>query len=260
MRSSTYFLKAVQRLRHADLEGVIQVAGELAAIDETDTRPFPPYVLESLRRLVGSDVAAYTELDRIACRVLDCLAVPNGEHSPGVEVFWALRHEHPCCNYEDRTLDFSTRRVSDFMSSRELRRSQLYADWFRPLNVEFEISVGLAAPLTHTKVFLFDNARTSGDFDERERTILELLRPHLTRRYAYVEPLRRADFASAEPLNLTAREREVLRLVAEGNTDAQVAAALWVSPRTVGKHLENAYEKLGVTNRTAAARRIRDGA
>jgi DNA-binding CsgD family transcriptional regulator len=56
------------------------------------------------------------------------------------------------------------------------------------------------------------------------------------------------------PLGLTPREREILALVAEGHTNAQIAAALWISPATVAKHLENAYAKLGAATRTAAVR------
>lgn len=57
---------------------------------------------------------------------------------------------------------------------------------------------------------------------------------------------------------LTAREREILELVAEGRTNAQIAERLWVSPGTVRKHLDNVYAKLGVHTRTAAAAFARD--
>lgn len=53
---------------------------------------------------------------------------------------------------------------------------------------------------------------------------------------------------------LTGREVEVLRLVADGLTDAQVAKRLHLSPRTVGNHLRSIYHKLGVPTRTAAVR------
>ncbi|HEX5503458.1 MAG TPA: response regulator transcription factor, partial [Thermomicrobiales bacterium] len=58
----------------------------------------------------------------------------------------------------------------------------------------------------------------------------------------------------AYPAGLTAREVEVLRLVAAGLPDAQVAARLFLSPYTVKAHLRAIYGKLGVDNRTAAAR------
>lgn len=56
---------------------------------------------------------------------------------------------------------------------------------------------------------------------------------------------------------LTPREREVLGLVAEGLTNSQVAAALWISPGTVRRHLENTFAKLGVHTRTAAVAGVR---
>jgi len=53
---------------------------------------------------------------------------------------------------------------------------------------------------------------------------------------------------------LTRREHEIIGLVAEGLTNAQIAARLWLSGGTVPRHLENAYAKLGVHTRTAAVR------
>jgi DNA-binding CsgD family transcriptional regulator len=52
---------------------------------------------------------------------------------------------------------------------------------------------------------------------------------------------------------LSAREVEVLVLVAQGMTDPQVAERLYLSPRTVGQHLRSIYRKLGVPSRAAAA-------
>jgi len=56
------------------------------------------------------------------------------------------------------------------------------------------------------------------------------------------------------PAALTPREVEVLRLIALGLTDAQVADKLVVSTRTVNSHLRSIYGKLGVTSRSAAGR------
>jgi DNA-binding CsgD family transcriptional regulator len=61
---------------------------------------------------------------------------------------------------------------------------------------------------------------------------------------------RRAEMA------LTVREREVLSLVARGETNAEIAERLWLAPSTVRKHLENVYAKLGVSTRTAAVARV----
>jgi DNA-binding CsgD family transcriptional regulator/uncharacterized protein HemY len=62
-------------------------------------------------------------------------------------------------------------------------------------------------------------------------------------------PLRKAT-----SIGLTVRESEVLRLVAQGLTDAQIAEKLYISPRTVNAHLTSVYGKLGVNSRAAATR------
>jgi DNA-binding CsgD family transcriptional regulator len=54
--------------------------------------------------------------------------------------------------------------------------------------------------------------------------------------------------------SLTAREQEVLALLAEGMTNAQLAEALFISERTANRHVSNIFTKLGVHNRTQAAR------
>jgi DNA-binding NarL/FixJ family response regulator len=57
---------------------------------------------------------------------------------------------------------------------------------------------------------------------------------------------------TADPAALTEREEDVLRLLAEGRTNAQIAAAVFLSENTVKFHLRNLFTKLGVTNRTQA--------
>ncbi|MDP9335660.1 MAG: LuxR C-terminal-related transcriptional regulator, partial [Actinomycetota bacterium] len=56
------------------------------------------------------------------------------------------------------------------------------------------------------------------------------------------------------PNGLTAREGDVLALVAAGSTNREIADALLLSQKTVERHLSNVFTKLGVTTRTAAAR------
>ena len=60
--------------------------------------------------------------------------------------------------------------------------------------------------------------------------------------------------AQAEDCPLTTRELEILRLVAEGQTNGSIARALLVTEQTVKFHLSNTYRKLGVANRTEASR------
>jgi DNA-binding NarL/FixJ family response regulator len=97
------------------------------------------------------------------------------------------------------------------------------------------------------RLFFF---RGSGpDFSERDRAVLTLLRPHLhqahldAERHRYPVP------------RLTPRQWELLRLLAVGHTNTQIARRLGVSAGTVRTHLENIYERLHVSSRTAAVTR-----
>ena len=56
------------------------------------------------------------------------------------------------------------------------------------------------------------------------------------------------------PAGLSAREAKVLKRVASGLTNAQVASELFISPHTVNRHLNSIYRKLGVGSRAAATR------
>ena len=55
---------------------------------------------------------------------------------------------------------------------------------------------------------------------------------------------------------LTARERDVMRWVEDGLSNAEIARKLWIQPTTVRKHLENIFAKLGVRSRTAALSKL----
>lgn len=129
----------------------------------------------------------------------------------------------------------------------------------------------MAAPLYadgRTLVSIVLNRR-SLDFSERDRERLELLRPHLGFLYRQAcsdTAASRPDFPPRRlapeppdqaPPGLTAREGEVMHWLSRGKTDAEIAALLSISPRTVHKHLEHIYVKLGVETRTAAVMRVR---
>ncbi|HEX7280352.1 MAG TPA: LuxR C-terminal-related transcriptional regulator [Solirubrobacterales bacterium] len=164
--------------------------------------------------------------------------------------------------------------------------------------------------------------RDRRSFSERDRLLLELLRPHLTRAYgaasgaaldllhAYFpeaggsslpaeivdwranasalgaaslsvvsdrgqlmvretptgaagpllvpEEERAVGIEALRALGLTSRQAEVLHLLAQGRSTAQIAADLFISPQTVRKHLKHIYERLGVHTRGAAVAMVRE--
>ena len=65
------------------------------------------------------------------------------------------------------------------------------------------------------------------------------------------------DLASLkESFGLTAREAEILMWISRGKTNKEIGIILTTSPRTVNKHLEHIFEKLGVPTRTAAVAKV----
>jgi DNA-binding CsgD family transcriptional regulator len=245
-------------LRNGDLRAALDFVHEAATVVGGDDC-FPPEVLEGLARLVPCDSVGYCELDRIGRRILKDVqrARVDEDHE---ELFWRIVPFHPLCRHEEETGDFSAMKLSDFVTQRRLHDSRVYSEWFRLHGAEHEIEVALPAPLSHTKTFLFDRGR-GPDFSERDRAMLNLIQPQLRWLHELGDlrrRLARAGGASgAQPL--TEREREVVALVREGLTNAQIARRLWISPNTVRRHLENSFAKLGVHTRTAAVRALSDG-
>ena len=158
-----------------------------------------------------------------------------------------LRHmsDHPLIRLHAAG-DLGAYRLSDMTSTRRFRRAPLYGEFFAPAAIGHQLTLGLEATPRRLVGMWFNRARR--DFSDDDLLLAELLRPHLQEAEVAV---RRAVARAA----LTAREREVLDLVAAGATNAAVAEALVVSPRTVKKHLDNIYAKLGVGSRAAAADR-----
>jgi DNA-binding CsgD family transcriptional regulator len=154
-------------------------------------------------------------------------------------------HEHPLVRYHGYQGGRSTQRISDSLPLAEFRRSALYNDYYRRIRIDHAMALPIYVRDGLLVSFVLN--RTRRDFTDRERALLDALRPHLSRIYARMNRLN----------GLTARESEVLRWVAAGKSDGQIGAILRLSPRTVQKHLQNVYQKLGVESRTAAAMRVR---
>jgi ATP/maltotriose-dependent transcriptional regulator MalT len=121
---------------------------------------------------------------------------------------------------------------------------------FAALGIKDEILVPMT-PLggLHRRLLLF---RQDGgpDFSEREKAMLAPARPHVAELHT-----RRDRELRGEP-NLTPRQWEVLRQVATGASNTQIARTLRLSEATVRKHLENVFLRLGVQSRTEAVARV----
>lgn len=235
-------------LSSADLRGALEFLD--AAWSAAGDEPFTPETLRALQHLVPCDAVTYAELDHVSRRSLAEVSTEPADAGDD-ELFWQLEREHPLCRHQQAYEDFSAKRLSDVASARRFRGSRVYGEWFRPLGIAAELEVGIRRSRVRTRNFVLD--RSSGDFSDRDCRVLDLLAPHLARIHTTSALRAQLAHAQAPALPLTAREVEVLELVASGLTNAAIAERLWIAPGTVKKHLDNVYEKLGVSSRAAAA-------
>jgi DNA-binding CsgD family transcriptional regulator len=159
--------------------------------------------------------------------------------------------------YPDYSGDLrSVTKVSDFYSARRWHSTIAYTDFFRHTGIAEHVlqlclpgQLGPAAwpDCGGAQMLIF---RGPGpDFSERDRDLLALLQPHLNQ--AYLDEERRRH----SPPPLTPRQRELMRLIAAGHTNAKIARQLGITEGTVRSHLQDIYTRLQVSNRAAAVAR-----
>lgn len=241
--------RSMPRLSESDYRGVLEVLRAAGAVE--GPMPFPEPVLEALRRLVPCDVVAYHErFEASGCNVVVFAGEPRGPVTRDV------REAQRRYEVQGRLAPAGgAEKYSDYFSPREFHRLDLYEYVARPLGVEDMFRLWLDPRGAQGARLEFD--RPDRRFRDSDRTVLDLLLPHL-RQFRRNALARRRVFSSPSNAEerLSPREHEILELVAQGLTNAEVARMLWISSGTVRKHLENAYSKLGVHTRTAAVARL----
>jgi DNA-binding CsgD family transcriptional regulator len=227
--------------------------------DLPDGEGLPPSLLADLMGQIRCDDLFFCGFD--SSRQVSWFGqeiVPSAD-TPGSDdldrVYWKHYRDSRFCSYPVRTGDLrSIIKTSDFYSARQWHSTAMYTDHDRLLGIEHCLMLCLpeaqprtAGPGRHVRLYV---SRGPGpDFSERDRALLTLLRPHLHQAYLDVERRR-------HPIpQLTPRHWDLLHLLAAGHTNAQIARRLGISEATVRAHLENIYDRLHVSSRTAAVTR-----
>jgi DNA-binding CsgD family transcriptional regulator len=176
-----------------------------------------------------------------------------------IEVFDHYFYEHPLVRDHGHNPHAVTRRIDDLVPAGEFERTPLFNDYYRAIRIDHAMAVPIHVDRNLLVSFVFN--RSEHGFSDRDCACLEVIRPHLGHLYRLTRALEGArkvptpERATCD-LPLTTREREVLHWLAGGKTDRDIGEILGISPRTVHKHLQRIYEKLGVETRTAAVMRV----
>jgi DNA-binding CsgD family transcriptional regulator len=212
----------VVTLAARDVERLLRFVAEAEELGGDD--PFTPEVLAELGKLVPTNRLVYEEQDRVRQRILHT-ARRDGWVPPAPSVYyWDIAAEHPVCSRNNRS-DFRALKLSDFMTLRQLRRSRIYAMWFRPGDIERELDVAIPSPPWHTKTFLFNRPR-GRDFTERDRLVLDLLQPHLGRLWRAAQTRRRLRAATVALESASDQApRGLIILTSDGRIDFASSAA-----------------------------------
>jgi DNA-binding CsgD family transcriptional regulator len=255
----------------ADAERVLRAAFAcLHAIGEGCPTPgeFARRGVRHLPAIVASEITTLSLCDLATGRRRVVSDPPDALSRAELEAFDLHFREHPLVRFHTTHHDGGAHRISDAMSASAFRATPLYADYYARVGLDHALALPLYVDERMLVSFVFN--RKGRDFSDDERDLLDLMRAPLATLYrqSYALAQARAALAASgdpappaahdgpDPLaSLTDREREVLSWVSAGKSNAQIAQIVGASPRTVAKHLERTYEKLGVESRTAAAMR-----
>jgi DNA-binding CsgD family transcriptional regulator len=239
---------------------VLSLVGDVLGL--LDIGEFRAGLLEALPRAVPADWVSLNEVGPDPQTTL-ALVVPSAPRRLH-DVFALHAHENPILRWYQRTGDGRAIRFSDVITQEDLHALDLYRKLYREMNVEHQIAFTL--PSTAKRLLAIALSRGQDDFTDQERDLLNLARPHLIQGYRNAllysgqggpgprrTPSDQAQIQCLQTLGLTTREAQVLRLASRGRSDRDIAPELQISYRTVQKHLQNCYRKLGVGDRSAAA-------
>ena len=226
-------------------------------------------VVYGVGALMESVSCAWTELstDLVQTKPATTTSVNLDNHEIDIEqtllLFNQYVWQHPVVAYFSDNECTKAWSISDILTQSEFRNLELYRYVFKTLSVEDQLSVGY---VDNANVKGLSVNRATWGFTQRERNVLmhiyrcvfpfykELLRntPPTTNQESLIEVSINSIASHYDVIGVTARQAELLTLVAHGKSNKQIALLCNISEGTVRKHLENIFNQLGVNNRVSA--------
>jgi DNA-binding CsgD family transcriptional regulator len=240
---------------------VLDLVGEVSGL--LDVEEFRDGLLSALRSEIPSAYVSLNQLapDRAQIWSISEPPLPAEDHA----AFARYALQNPLAAWHLRTRDGRPMRFSDIVTREQLHATDLYREVYSRLGVEFQIAFTLPSP--GGRIMAIALSRGEHDFTDTERELLSLARPHLIQAYRNSlefadrdgasgrSPVDGPDERTLQTLGLTPAQARVLRRIALGASTADIAGELQIAQRTVHKHLQRIYERLEVSDRSAAARK-----
>ncbi|MEP6609559.1 MAG: LuxR C-terminal-related transcriptional regulator [Burkholderiaceae bacterium] len=217
---------------------------------------FAPRGVELLARAVASEITTLS-VCHLASGRREVVGTPTGAiNAADRACFDHFFNAHPLVRYHAYRRGPDTHRISDSIPFSRFRDTALYNEYYRRIGIDHAVAVPLQFDGDMLVSFVLNRRRR--DFSARERARLEMLREGLSALYrqsVLLQKLKTRALAALDRWELTPRERDVMHWLSHGKTDGDIGEILGISARTVQKHLQRIYTKLGVETRTAAVMR-----
>lgn len=251
------------RLRERDWRAAMAFVGDMIDAQD-DPAGFAHCGIARLPRLAASDLTTLSICDLASGRRAVVSSAAGGIDAEARASFDRHFHEHPLVHHHAVEHGAHAHRISDSVPFARFRETALYDEYYRRIGIQHALALPVWVSDRWLVSFVLNRSRS--DFSDADRARLDLVRASLQRlfvRLVATQPLPWPGAADLAPdcslprhPALSAREHDVLRWVAAGKTDRDVADILRISVRTVHKHLQSVYAKLGVETRTAAVMRV----
>jgi DNA-binding CsgD family transcriptional regulator len=163
-----------------DVEAVLRVLPELYAVQSP--ADLPQRVLHAVKALVPADLIGYDQIDLRTGQIVSMSEPLSSLWQGLLEAFAAHHADHPCKADYERTGSGRARLISDFCSAREWEATGLFNECYRPQGLRDQLSIALTQPTPGSVVSVALN-RPRRNFRERDKAVLDLLRPHLMQAY-----------------------------------------------------------------------------
>lgn len=246
----------LELLRSCDLRAVLHAVGDIADASG-NARRFAHTGVQVLSKLVASELTTLSRCDLVSGQRVVFGVPPGAIGADERAAFDRHFNSHPLVRYHAFDRGTYAHRISDCLPQARFRGSALYADYYRRVGLDHALA--LPVRMDGRELVSFVLNRQGPDFSDRELALLDALRRPLASLFNRIHAAELpTSGAGLDGHGLTRRESEVMQWLAAGKTDRDIAQIIGCSPRTVHKHLQRIYTKLGVETRTAAVMRCLD--
>lgn len=145
---------------------------------------------------------------------------------------------------------------TDIMEDELREKTEFYQGFLGPQNIPYGEGILLVKEGKILGVVNLFRSKELGDFKEKDIRILEVLKNHLTnilystsQESSATDGRKSVSIKDIEHYNLSKREKEIIDLMLQGDTNVEISEKLFISISTVKKHVYNIFTKMGINSR-----------